>query len=150
MKKDKELGASTDAGEVGTLAVSLTGLATRRVARTTVSPSAAPGLTDGSNMAKAVVTRDVAGCRSMWIHDSSYDNPSRTVRLTPVNSNFPKTHEFWGMLAQSRGIVQVLCILKTQTQNVQNMVKTGQSAQNVPVSALITHVECQFWYGQEF
>jgi|MGYP001273103368 hypothetical protein len=54
------------------------------------------------------------------------------------------------MLAQSRGIVQVLCILKTQTQNVQNMVKTGQSAQNVPVSALITHVECQFWYGQEF
>ena len=62
MKKDKELGASTDAGEVGTLAVSLTGLATRRVARTTVSPSAAPGLTDGSNMAKAVVTRDVAGC----------------------------------------------------------------------------------------
>ena len=52
------------------------------------------------------------------------------------------------MLAQSRGIVQVLCILKTQTQNVQNMVKTGQSAQNVPVpvSALITHVECQFWY----
>jgi hypothetical protein len=63
MKKDKELGASTDAGEVGTLAVSLTGLATRRVARTTVSPSAAPGLTDGSNMAKAVVTRDVAGCR---------------------------------------------------------------------------------------
>ena len=60
MKKDKELGASTDAGEVGTLAVSLTGLATRRVARTTVSPSAAPGLTDGSNMAKAVVTR--AGC----------------------------------------------------------------------------------------
>jgi len=71
MKKDKELGASTDAGEVGTLAVSLTGLATRRVARTTVSPSAAPGLTDGSNMAKAVFTRDVAGCRSMWIHDSS-------------------------------------------------------------------------------
>ena len=38
MKKDKELGASTDAGEVGTLAVSLPGLATRRVARTTVSP----------------------------------------------------------------------------------------------------------------
>ena len=60
MKKDKELGASTDAGEVGTLAVSLPGLATRRVARTTVSPSAAPGLTDGSNMAKAVVTRGVA------------------------------------------------------------------------------------------
>ncbi len=32
------MGASTDAGEVGTLAVSLPGLATRRVARTTVSP----------------------------------------------------------------------------------------------------------------
>ena len=31
MKKDKELGASTDAGEVGTLAVSLPGLATGRV-----------------------------------------------------------------------------------------------------------------------
>ena len=61
MKKDKELGASTDAGEVGTLAVSLPGLATRRVARTTVSPNAAPGLTDGSNMAKAFVTRAVAG-----------------------------------------------------------------------------------------
>ena len=54
------MGASTDAGEVGTLAVSLPGLATRRVARTTVSPSAAPGLTDGSNMAKAVVTPAVA------------------------------------------------------------------------------------------
>ena len=102
MKKDKELGASTDAGEVGTLAVSLTGLATRRVARTTVSPSAAPGLTDGSNMAKAVVTRDVAGCRSMWIHDSShcvrelqlydYDNPSRTVRLTQFGRlNLPQS-----------------------------------------------------------
>ncbi len=70
MKKDKELGASTDAGEVGTLAVSLTGLATRRVARTTVSPSAAPGLTDGSNMAKAVVTRDVAGCRETAVRYS--------------------------------------------------------------------------------
>ena len=70
MKKDKELGASTDAGEVGTLAVSLTGLATRRVARTTVFPSAAPGLTDGSNMAKAVVTRDVAGCRETAVRYS--------------------------------------------------------------------------------
>ena len=60
------MGASTDAGEVGTLAVSLPGLATRRVARTTVSPSAAPGLTDGSNMAKAVVTRAV---RSMLVAD---------------------------------------------------------------------------------
>ena len=73
MKKDKELGASTDAGEVGTLAVSLTGLATRRVARTTVSPSAAPGLTDGSNMAKAVVTRDVGlvagACGSMTVRE---------------------------------------------------------------------------------
>ena len=60
-EKGQRVGASTDAGEVGTLAVSLPGLATRRVARTTVSPSAAPGLTDGSNMAKAVVTRAVAG-----------------------------------------------------------------------------------------
>jgi hypothetical protein len=37
-EKGQRVGASTDAGEVGTLAVSLPGLATRRVARTTVSP----------------------------------------------------------------------------------------------------------------
>jgi hypothetical protein len=96
MKKDKELGASTDAGEVGTLAVSLTGLATRRVARTTVSPSAAPGLTDGSNMAKAVVTRDVAGCRSSLLRQ----NVPVSALITPMwNVNFGTAKSFEAFVA---------------------------------------------------